>query len=587
MLRTINDADIKRYISFTILIVIVFSILIIKFFHLQVAQYKKYKEKANINSIRVERVNAPRGSILDRNGKILVDNAPTYILNAVPSIISNIDGTLIVVSELLNIDTSVLNKNYKKNYRGYFSKVRIAKDLTLDQILKMEEHKLEIQGIEYVQIQERHYPKDIIGSHFLGYVIEVDNKNISRLNNQNEYRQGDLVGWQGLEKTYEHHLKDKKGINYIAVDVFGRPIGEYKDRKGTIPESGKDLFTTIDSDLQKYIENLILGKKGCVIVGNPSTGEILSYVNSPNYPPDLFTGATTTEDWNNILNDPNKPLLNRISGGLYPPASTFKMIVLTYLLEKGIVSPNKQIYCPGKYRFGNRIFRCWDENGHGYVNLDKSLIQSCDVYFYQVIQDIPLDEWADVCSKFGFGEKTGIDLPSESRGVVPTEEYFNSRFGKRGWTVGVKLNLAIGQGETLVTPLQLFNYINLIYSHGNSGQPHFVKNSNYKMNVIDDISEFTWNRLDQILHRVVTDKKGTGRISDPKIDGLTVAGKTGTAENPHGDPHAWFIGYAEKDGESVSFVVLLENAGHGGDVSAPIARQILSFIYSDKIDDIK
>lgn len=586
MLKTINDTDIRRYIVLTILTISVFSILIIKFFHLQVAQHKKYKEKANVNSIRIERLSAPRGSILDRNGKIIVDNAPTYILNAVPNQIKNIDSTLFAVSELLNIDTSILKNNYNKNYRGYFSNVRIVKDLTLEQILKVEEHRSTISGIEYSQIQERHYLKDINGSHFLGYVIEVDRKNITKLSNANEYRYGDQVGWQGLEKSYESYLKDKKGVEYKAVDAYGRSIGEYSEREKILPKPGNELISTIDVDLQAYIEKLTYGRRGCIIVGDPKTGEIISYVNSPTYPPDLFTGATSIDDWNKILNDPDKPLMDRNAKGLYPPGSTLKMVVLAYILENNLVSPNHQVYCTGKYQYGNRSFGCWNETGHGYVNLDKALIESCDVYFYQMIQDIPLNEWAKLCKEFGFGSKTGVDLPTESRGVVPDEEYYNNRFGKRGWTSGVKLNIAIGQGETLVTPLQLFSYINLIYSHGKTFQPHFALNSNADELKVDNISVSTWNRLNRLLHSVVLDKKGTGRVSNPNITGLDVAGKTGTAENSHGDPHAWFIGYAEKDGISRSFVILLENAGHGGDEAAPTARKILNFIYTEKPDEI-
>lgn len=585
MLKTINDVEVRRYISLLILILIIFGLLTVKFFQLQIAQHKKYKEKANINSIRAERLNAPRGSILDRNGKIIVDNAPTYILTAKPDQIENIDSLVVVISDLLKIDITILKNNYRKNYIGHFSPVRIAKDLSLAQILKIEEHKLEAPGIDYRQIQERHYPQDFNGSHFLGYVIEVDQGNISKINNKDEYHYGDLVGWQGLEKSYEKHLKDDKGVEYMAVDAFGKTIGQYRNRKKVNPNPGKELITAIDSELQSFIENMMADNRGCVIVGDPKTGEIISYVNSPAYPPDLFTGATSPELWNNILNDPEKPLLDRNAKGLYPPGSTFKMIVLAYLLENGIVHPNHQIFCTGKYKYGNRVFNCWDEAGHGYVNLDKSLIESCDVYFYQVIQEIPMDEWAELCMKFGFGTKTGIDLPSESRGVVPDEKYYNNRFGKRGWTSGVKLNLAIGQGETLVTPLQLFTYINLFYTHGKTHKPHFALNISSDDVIIEDISQSTWKRLDKLLHEVVTNKKGTGKAANPRIDGLDVAGKTGTSENPHGEPHAWFIGYAKKNQVARSFVVLLENAGHGGDEAAPIAREILRFIYSESKEE--
>ncbi len=581
MLKTSNDTSIRRYITLNVIVFIVFSILIINFFQLQVVRHNQYEEKANINSIRVESLHAPRGSILDRNGEIIVDNAPTYVLIALPNVIGNIDSTISIISQLINCDSTLLSENYKKYYYGYFIPVRLIKDLTFEQISSIEEHKLDLPGIEYKQIQERHYASEINGSHFLGYVVGVDKNNLQNISNSNEYNYGDLIGWRGLEKSYEDYLRDQKGVVYNAIDAYGRIIGEVAGMNRIVPRPGKDLVTTIDSKLQKYIESLMSSKRGCAIVGDPTTGEIFSFVNSPSYSPDLFTGATLSEEWDQILNDSDKPLLNRITRGLYPPGSIMKIITITYLLEHRILNPDKQFYCSGKYRFGNRTFGCWIESGHGYVNLDKALIQSCNVYFFNAIQYIPLNDWAELCRQFGFGGKTGIDLPSESFGTVPDEKYFNLRYGEKGWTRGLKLNIAIGQGEILVTPLQLLTYINLFFTSGYTKQPHFFESSKVKNVKIENISKSTWNRIHSLLLRVISDKKGTGQLANPHITGLRVAGKTGTAENPHGEPHAWFIGYAVKDNVKRSFVILLENAGHGGDEAAPIAREILSYIFKD------
>ncbi len=581
MLKTQNDVSVNRYLAFNILLLSVFSVLIIKFFQIQIVQHNQYTEKANINSIRVECLHAPRGSILDRNGEIIVDNAPTYALFAMPNVISNIDSTIPIICQLINLDSTLLSENYYKNYIGRFTPVRIIKDITFEQVSRLEEHKLDLPGIDYKQIQERHFASDMNGSHFLGYVVDVDNTNIKDIPKANEYSYGDLIGWSGLEKSYEGHLRDINGVEYKAIDAYGRIIGQMPDRKKLLPEPGKDLITTIDSKLQKFVEDLMDGRRGCAVVSDPETGEIYSFVNSPNFPPDLFTGATLSEEWTKIINDPDKPLLNRLTRGLYPPGSTMKMVALTYILENGSISPQKQYYCSGKYQYGNRAFKCWNEDGHGYVNLDKALIQSCNVYFFNVIQSIPLNGWADVARQFGFGELTSIDLPIESSGNIPDEKYFNKRYGERGWTSGLKLNLAIGQGETLVTPIQLLTYINLLYTRGSTKQPHFAQSHSAQDIKIETISDQTWEKLNDLLHRVVSDNKGTGKLANPRIDGLDVAGKTGTSENPHGKPHAWFIGYAVKDDVKRSFVVLLENAGHGGDEAAPIVRQILSYIYKD------
>ncbi len=583
MLKTKNETSIRRYVALNVLILVVFSILISKFFYLQVVQHNRYKTKANINSIRVESLSAPRGSILDRNGKIIVDNAPTYVLIALPNVVDNIDSTISVICQLINLDSTLLSNNYKKYYNGKFASVRLMKDLTFEQISRLEEHRLDLPGIEYIQIQERHYASAIIGSHFLGYVVEVDRINLKNIPNSNEYKIGDLVGRSGLEKSYESYLRDQKGVEYNAIDAYGRIIGKVAGKKKIFPAPGKDLVTTIDSELQSFIENIMLGKRGCAIVGEPTTGEIFSFVNSPSYAPDLFTGVTLSDEWNSILNDSEKPLLNRVTRGLYPPGSIMKMIALMYILEHGVISPKKQYYCSGNYRFGNRTFKCWNEAGHDYVDLDKALIQSCNVYFFNIIQKIPLNDWAELCRKFGFGKKTGIDLSSENHGNVPDEKYFDLQYGEKGWTEGLKLNISIGQGETLVTPLQLLTYINLFFTNGNTNQPHLTQSVAIENIKVENISKRTWDRLNNLLYRIVNEKKGTGQLANPNIDGLKVAGKTGTAENPHGEAHAWFIGYAVKDDIKRSFVVLLENAGHGGDEAAPIVREILSYIYKESI----
>jgi len=581
MLKILNNASLRRYFILNILLILGFSILFIKFFQIQIIQNSRFIKRANINSIRAESTHSPRGYVLDKNRSLLIDNKSAYVLTAMPYLISNVDSLFLIISELIAVDTVILKKNYRKNFTGKFIPVRLLRGLSIEQLSLLEEHRQELPGIEYKQIHERNFPSEINGSHFLGYVVDVDQKNIKNIPDAKFYNNGDMIGWNGIEKSYEQHLRDTKGITYNAVDAFGRVIGQIPEKQNILPKPGKDLILTIDSKLQKFVEDLMANRRGCAIVGNPQTGEILCYVNSPSYPPDLFSGITPTEEWNDILNDPEKPLLNRISNGLYPPGSILKMIVHAYILENNIRNPNQTVYCSGKYKFGRRYFGCWKPSGHGNVNLDKALIESCDVYFYKVIQDIPIDEWADLCRKFGFGSKTGIDLPSESNGIVPDEKYYNNRYGKNKWTAGMKLNVAIGQGEILVTPLQLLTYINLIYTNGSTKTPHFVNSDKVKSVELSDISQNTWDIINQLLYKVVNSNRGTGKLANPKIEGLDVAGKTGTAENPHGVPHAWFIGYAQQFDVAHSFVMLLENAGHGGEEAAPLVGEILKFIYTN------
>ena len=578
MLKADNVASIQHYFIAVGVTVCLILILVVRFFQLQILDYDQYSKKANTNRIRKVTTSAPRGLILDRNGKILVDNLPTYILNAIPGELPNRTSTLSLISKTVEVDSISLLKNYKKYYRGRFIPTRLAKDLTFSQISRLEENRLNLKGVYYQKFPERYFPSLVRASHILGYVKEVNREIRQSLKNPSAYEFGDIIGWSGLEKSYEDYLKGSRGIQFNQVDAYGREVGHVNDFLPIDPEPGKNLITTIDMNIQYSLESLMMNKKGVIIVGVPETGEILGVVSKPDFPPDLFTGRILEEDWNNVSTNPDKPLLNRFNQGLYPPGSIVKMITQAVLLDNEDFDPHAQLKCEGSYQYGDRVFGCWLTEGHGSTDLTSALMQSCDIYFYKTIQYYDLNKLAEFFRAFGFGKITGIDIGREYKGTIPTPAYMNKRYGPSGWSKGALLNFCIGQGEILVTPIQVFNYTNLLATKGIASSPHLVLSTKTELRSNLNLSSHTWDRITFDMNQVIVNINGTGKNANPLVESVDVYGKTGTAENPHGEDHAWFIGWLDYMGQKVSIVVLLENAGSGGAVAAPLARKVFNNI---------
>ncbi|NCG34529.1 MAG: hypothetical protein GWO78_00825, partial [Dehalococcoidales bacterium] len=434
MLRSPNTVPKTKFWFLIGLTFVLHSLLLYRFFQLQVLDYDLYKQRANSNRIRANSVPAPRGLILDRKGKIIVDNYPTYVLFGIGDEIINSTQNFSVISKATGIDTSYLSINYKNNFRSRFLPTKLAKDLTISQLSRLEEYKNDLSGIIYKQYPERIFNSSIRASHVLGYLKELDQEFLSYNKNNSDYQFGDLIGWSGLESKYEYILRGKKGVSYYQVDAYGREAGKIKGQKNISASPGNDIITTLDLELQELLEKELNDIKGAGIVSNPKTGGLLAYVSSPDYPPDLFTGLIATKDWETVITDKDKPLLDRVSNGLYPPGSIYKMIVAVELLERKLVTESWEVFCPGYYEFYDRTFKCWNENGHGNVNLEKAIVESCDVYFYQAIQKVEIDNLSERSKMFHHGKKTNIDLPSEMKGRVPTYNYMNKKYGKWGWS---------------------------------------------------------------------------------------------------------------------------------------------------------
>jgi len=579
MLKIENKADIFHYRTLLFILCFALFSLLSRYFYLQVIDYDRHFSKSQINSVKALTTYAPRGLILDRYGEILVDNYPTYILTVTPYELRDKEQEFVKLSSIVGIDIEELNKRYKKYYRGPFLPTTVAKNLTFEQISQIEEMRLDFPGVQYDRSDERIYSSILNDAHFLGYLKEVDRDTIPKLDKNLLYRAGELIGWQGIEKQYEKELRFSKGVDYIEVDTHGREI--FRLNNNNIPAfPGKDLSLTIDANLQRYCRNILEGKKGSVLVSNVNTGEILSMVSSPSYDLSIYRGTTSEVEWNDLLKNKDKPLLNRSIAGLYPSGSTLKLITVINLIENSLVDPSDSLLCTGIYvpPGSTSEFRCWNENGHGLVDLNKAIAQSCNIYFYETVQLISLKDWTDTAKQFGFNTSTEIDLPNEKSGLIPDKDFYIKNYGRWGWSErGALLNLTLGQGDILITPVQALKFTNHIASRGETAQ--------LRLNLSEEISyydkivypEKIWNHIWDGMFDTVNADQGSGWRARLNGSDVKLFGKTSTAENPHGEPHAWFIGFFDVEDTTYSIVVMIENGGGGGAIASPIAGDIVSY----------
>ena len=555
-------------------------IIFCRFVFLQIYNHQKFEERAGANSVRKISLHAPRGIIYDRNGKPLVDNLQIYDLAIIPFDVTEKFNYDIIFNELSiskeKLSTSI-NKKKKSFYR--FRPYIINRHINFEVRSRLEENKLDLPGMIFEESPVRVYPNDARLTHVLGYLRTLTEQS-NKLND--DYKLGDIFGFSGIEKYYESTLRGLDGAEFHLVDIYGIDHGLIDEMSSVLPKPGTDIYLSIDSKLQHYVESLFVDKKGAVICMDPITGEVLSYLSSPDYDLNSFVGPVPKNIWKKWNDDKRSPLLNRVVQGLYPPGSTMKLIAAALALEKGSVSKNWKIDCKGGYELGDRVFRCWNSEGHGEVDMKNAIINSCNIYFYKLIQQLSFDDWTEMAKKFGFGSITGIDQFGEKKGNVPDEEYMNQKYGRFGWSKGSLLTFVIGQGDILVTPIQVALMMNIIASEGSTYKP--IINKNIKSEKMElSLKKTTWKFLKEALWSVVNDDNGTGKLAS--VENVDVFGKTGTAQNPHGDDHSWFAGYMKIDGTPVvSLAVLVENGGKGSIEGASISRKIFKFIKEYEYD---
>lgn len=576
---------VRRRILFFVIVGFV-AISIIQLFSMQILNGPVYNERSNENSVKPIYQTAPRGIIYDRNGNVLVGNKPSFSLRITPSEYK--DSLNPYLEAILGYPQGYIAKLLKasETYSKFIPR-KIAKDVSFNVIAWYEENSAKLPGVDYVMETQRDYSFGVMGSHMFGYTKEIPASILQK--RKDEYMMGDEIGFSGIEKTYEDILRGKKGINYVLVDARQKTIGSFKEGKENIPTvKGYDLILGIDRDAQKVAEESFKEKRGAVVAIEPSTGEILAFVSAPEFDLRDFATVTSSKKFSELMEDKDKPMLNRATMGYYSPGSSFKMVSAIAGLEEGIIDTTTRISCPGGFQYGDHFFKCL--HVHGSTDIYSSIEKSCNTFYYSTVVKLGLDRWSKYAKLFGFGRKTGIDIPEEYPGIVPSTEYYNKVYGKNGWTKGFVVSLGIGQGELSVTPLQLAQYAALLANYGKSAKPHFLKafvntktqeRINVKPNYYDTgISKHSFDIVRKAMWLVVNGAGTAGNIRDPQ---LNIAGKTGTAQNPHGKDHAIFIGFAPYDNPKIAIAVIVENAGFGSTAAAPIARDVIkAYLQKDK-----
>ncbi len=574
MVRSYTQVPRRRKTALLTIVAISFIILFYRFYDLQVRQFDENFNRARANSIREISITAPRGIIYDRNGIPLVDNRPTFDLKVIPvDVTDTFDYSLL--SKSINFTKEELQAKIAEAKRtiASFHPMLLKRHVDFETMSILEENRLKLPGLMFSRLPARIYPSEVRMTHALGYLRTVTENIISKSDKHLNYKLDDVYGASGLEKIYENSLRGKDGLEYHLVDSYGRDRGltSYENNQSIIP--GHELHLTIDARIQLLSENLLRGKKGGIICCDPISGEVLSFVSMPDYDLTSFVGPIPNELWNDWNANPEIPLMNRILNGTYPPGSSFKLLSSIYALETELVDKNWKVNCTGAYRFGNRYYHCWNPAGHGAVNLKEAIKYSCNIYFYQLIQQISFENWSSTIKQFGFGNRTNIDLPSEAKGIVPTKEYMDNKYTSRGWAFGNLLSFVIGQGDVLVTPVQMVQMINLIATSGQTYSPH-LNRSCQKKPVALSYKSSTWKYIKEAMYDVVNGENGTGKNARITENGIAF-GKTGTAQNPHGEDHSWFTGYVKAyNGKMMSLAILVENGGKGSKTAAPIAKEL-------------
>ncbi|MFQ5822456.1 MAG: penicillin-binding protein 2 [bacterium] len=578
----------NKKLFYTIITLVLFAILLGRFTQLQIYNWDKYFSRSERNRIREVVIEPSRGLILDRHGEILVDNRPAYSVFVVPYEFLRADSSISLLSSIIKQKPSQIKHKIKKEQVGLFNSVKLKRHIGFQVLSAIEEYRLDLPGVLYGIESTRFYPAGIRAPHLFGYLGEITSRELLERKDE-KYNLGDLIGKNGIELQYENYLRGESGVQYIEVDVFGREVRDLPELTGKSPVPGKNLYLTIDADIQRYLERVMKDKKGAAVILDPRNGEVLAMVSKPDYNPEIFSTPLTPEIWKQLVNHEDRPLYNRACQSLYPPGSTFKLILAAAGLEQGIIDPERKVFCAGTYRLGRRNFDCWKKGGHGEVNLLQALEQSCNVYFYTMSLEVGLENWSKFAKLFQFGKLTHLDLPNESAGLVPNKEYFDRKYGERGWTTGMLLNLAVGQGDLLVTPLQMAYLAMILANEGLAFKPHLVKkietlsSGKFILTELDSlrvrgVSSDSFKKIKQGMYLVVNGSHGTAKAA--RLPEIKVCGKTGTAQNPHGEAHAWFIGFAPMENPVVAFCIFVENGGSGGAVAAPIARGVLSIIFS-------
>ena len=521
------------------------------------------------NTIRLLPIRAPRGSLFDRNGIPLAEDRSAFHLSVLPTQSAQLEWILQRLSELLRVDVNTLRTNYRRNYLAPSIPVPVLKDIGKEQAILLQERR-DLPSVLIEVEPRRFYPLGPAASHLVGYLEEIDRGGLERLQPYG-YHPRDLVGKTGVEEAFDVYLRGRDGGIQLKVNSRGSRVGVLGSKRAI---KGKELTLTVDARLQEFIWSLLSQRKGAVAVMDPRDGAILALVSSPSFDPNLLIPPRRLPS--EVLRDPDRPLLNRVIQGLYPPGSVLKVAGASVALERHKITSGDYFTCPGFFQLGKARFNCWKEGGHGAVNVTGGLRYSCNVFFFNTGLRVGPDLLAETFRQFGFGESPIRELPYAARGLVPHPLWKRFVRGER-WYDGDTLNTAIGQGSILVSPLQILRMMSAAATEGRLVLPYLVQ----KIETLEvhaertqylRFSPQTFSTVRQGLWEVVNEPDGTGRLAS--VPGLAVAGKTGTAQVEGKEAHAWFSGFAPFQNPRAVLVVFLEHGGRGGMVPAELARQI-------------
>lgn len=559
-----------------------------RIFQLQILDHDEYTPLSRQNSIRMDIVNPARGLILDRHGSIIVENQPIYSITITPAQFKM--ENLALLSDLLQADEElVLERVMEAQQYSWHRTSRLLTEVPFEIFSIIEENSWRLPGIGHQIESKRNYPQEYSASHSLGYLREASPDDYEE---NKELRLGDRMGKSGIEMVYDQFLRGEKGTRYLRVNAYGQTLGNFDNGElNNSPQKGANLVTTLDSELQALAEELMQGKQGGLVALDPNTGEVLSLVSEPNYDLDKLSGRMDREYWQAVNTDSLKPLYNRAISNRQPPGSTFKPFMGLYGLHTGMITPQMEITSTGSYIRG-RAYR--DLADPGLYDLKKALAKSSNYYFFWMMDRIAsnggLDDWSEKIRDMGMGPQNNIDLPFETRGIIPDTEYMNLNFGEGNWGIGDLMSLGVGQGMVSVSPLQMAVATSIIANGGYKVQPHLVKEIRHSDNTINYTNPYK-ERIEWIKPSYLTAvregmrevvKEGSSRYFTD-IPDIPTAGKTGTSQNPHGDDHGWFIAYAPYDNPQIVLAVLTENSGYGSISAAPIASLLIEKYISGEI----
>lgn len=561
----------------------VLSVLVMRLVTVQVVDNRAYLRAASLNAAQSMPLVAPRGIIYDRYGKVLVANKAVFSVYVLQTHIKDRAQLINMLSGLLSVSRDEIDSKLSEKRARPFDPILIMSNVPKEVVSRIEEKKHLLDGVIVNIRPVRIYPNGPLGAHVLGYIGEVTSDDIERFPALN-LRRGDLIGKTGIERVYDAYLRGINGGERLSISSYGRASSE-KGVQDPVP--GKNIRLSLDLELQTEVEEALKGNNGAVVVLDVTNGDILAMASHPGYDPNMFSSPISAQQWKKMYSGSN-PFMNRAINS-YPPGSIFKTVSISAALDKRLFKSSDKFFCPGYFKQGARIAKCWKTEGHGRLDLYEGLVQSCNVVFYQVGLKAGPDILAEFAAKFGLGQITGVDLPSESAGIVPSSSWKKKVF-KENWYPGDSLNYAIGQGFLWVTPLQMTNLYASIGNGSERFEPHLILDISdrdgadlftYKPKVIGAVP----GSLDDLkvirsaLHDVVS--RGTGIAA--KVPSFEAAGKTGTAENPRKPPHAWFMCYAPFDDPKIAVGAFVEHGQHGNRVTAQIAHKVLDWYHKNRV----